>query len=210
MVRQQPPLRQEFMQQILLLVEGLDDVKFFGTMLDHLSITGVQILNLQGVSRLRNALASVKQTPGFRKIRKIGIIRDADISEKSAHQSVKFALLNAGFYQHNTLDASAKSVPEISVFILSRKDGVGMLESLICETLSGKEVWRCVEEFIECSRHLSDLQTMKVDKSRVNAYLSTTESPNVSIGDAASKRYWNYDHPSLESLRSFLYGLRQI
>ena len=192
---------------VLLLVEGLDDAKYFGAMLNHLDITEVQIIKLQGVSNLPTVLATLRRASGFEDVRRIGIIRDADISKNSALESVKSSLRSSGFSVSSHAKEDSISVPEVRVFIPSREDGSGMLESLICDTLSGKDVWVCVEEFIKCARSICGVKETKIDKVRVNTYLSTMESPTVSIGDAASKGYWNFDHPALQELCRFLTDL---
>ena len=194
--------------QILLLVEGPDDVKFFKKMLTCFSINGVQIIQLGGVGKLKRTLNALKVAPHFDDVRRIGIIRDADRSAKSARMSVRSALVNSGIRDPSS-EMSSVGMPKTSVLILSGDDGTGMLESLICKTLEGKNVWGCVEDFMECCNRMIGIPNHKIDKARVNTYLSTTDTPGVTIGDAASKGYWDFEHSALTEVSEFLCSLAE-
>ena len=194
------------LDNVLLLVEGLDDINFFDKMLTRLRITGVQVIPVGGVSKLKSTLDALKVAPNFERVRRIGIIRDADRSKSSAHMSVESALVNSGFRDPGSRMTSLK-MPEAVVLILSGDDGTGMLESLICKTLIDKEVWRCVEDFIECCEEIREIPNHRLDKARVNTYLSTTDTPGITTGDAAAKGYWDFTHDALTKVRDFLFRL---
>ena len=45
------------------------------------------------------------------------------------------------------------------------------------------------------------------EKARAHAYLTTMPHPHASVGVAAQKGYWNFDHEAFEGVRRFLMSL---
>ena len=70
--------------EILLLVEGKDARNFFDTLREHLELADVRVRDFGGVRQLRPYLAGLVSAPGFRNVRRLGIVRDAETSDDPA------------------------------------------------------------------------------------------------------------------------------
>lgn len=77
-------------QARLVVVEGKDEEFFFSALLEHLGLSGVQIVPIGGKSKLRENLKALVRLPGFRqKVTHVGIVRDADDDARAAFQSLR-------------------------------------------------------------------------------------------------------------------------
>ena len=70
----------------LLLVEGIDDALFFETFLtEGLRNDGVQVVQVGSDDHFRPfLLTTLVNAPGFKRLRRMGIIRDADTAAPTA------------------------------------------------------------------------------------------------------------------------------
>ena len=203
---------------VQLLVEGNDERNFFDALVGHLQLATVQIQVLDGKDRLSESLETLAGTTGFRRVRSIGIVRDADQSAHTAFQSVQTALHNANqaagpwsgleFPVPERPEARAGESPSLRVLILPGNGAAGMLETLLCRTFDGTHVDRCIGRFFQCAEEAGN-HIRRPDKARAHAYLSTKPDPHVSVGVGARKGYWDFDHDAFEGVRGFLRSLVQ-
>lgn len=180
----------EIQKEVQLLVEGNDERNFFEAFTEHLHLPGVQIQVFDGKDQLRGFLETLAVATGFRKVRSIGIVRDADESADSAFQSVQTALHNANkairgsgaeFPVPDHPERLASGRPSLSVMLLPGNGDDGMLETLLCRTFADGGVDRCIDGFFKCVRE-SDRLIPRPAKARARAYLFTTPDPHVSVG----------------------------
>lgn len=205
-------------QGIQLLVEGNDERNFFDAFIEHLQLANVQIQVLDGKDRLRESLETLAGATGFRTVKSMGIVRDADESAVAAFQSIQTSLRNANrvvrtwsgaeFPVPDRPEQRAGAEPSVSVLILPGGGEGGMLESLLCKTFADTEVDRCVDGFLRCAEE-SGSPIRRRDKSRAHAWLATRQDPHVSVGYAAKKGYWDLDHDAFDGVRRFLMSLAQ-
>ncbi len=205
--------------EILLLVEGNDARNFFEALGQHLKLAAFDVKDFGGVDELHRYLKTLVRQQEFRKkVRRLGIVRDAETSDEPAKtagrafQSVQSALENAGlpvpdkpaeFAESRGPDAGR---PAVAVLILPDGDRQGTLETLLCETFVGGAVDRCVDDFLRCVEE-SDGPSPRPAKAKAHAYLATRPHPHVSVGVAAQKGYWDLEHTALEGVRGFLTSL---
>lgn len=104
-------------------------------------------------------------------------------------------------------DESAGENPSVRVLVLPGDGRPGMLETLLCRTLTEHPVTRCVDDFLRCAEE-SGQHLQRRDKARAHAWLATQPLPHVSVGVAALKGYWDLDHRALEGVRRFLTALQ--
>jgi hypothetical protein len=71
----------------MLLGEGREEELFLGALLNHLAISGVQVENYQGKSKLAPFLKALRNRPGFVRVERLGILRDADDDPAGAGQA---------------------------------------------------------------------------------------------------------------------------
>ena len=76
----------------LIVVEGKDDEAVVALLLRHLGIASVQIVDAQSKDNIRNVVTVLAGQEGFRQVRGVAIIRDADSSPESAQQSCEDSL----------------------------------------------------------------------------------------------------------------------
>ena len=206
-------------QPVQLLVEGKDPQNFFQKFIRHLELEGTQVQDFRGVDQLRGFLEGFVVAPGFGHVRSIGIVRDAErrgdkeeraqpSSAASAFQSVQSSLRNVRLPVPQRPTEEVGATPAVSVLILPGDADEGMLETLLCRTFAGTDVDRCIDEFFECAgRRGHPIQ--RPEKARARAYLTTKLHPHVSVGVAAQKGYWNFDHDAFDGVRRFLMSLAQ-
>ena len=78
-----------------------------------------------------------------------------------------------------------------------------MLETLLWEAIPD-DVPCCIDSLFTCIEDLRGEALRRRHKARAMAYLSTKRKPQVSVGDAARKTYWDLDHEVLKPVREFL------
>lgn len=218
--------RDRIRTEVQLLVEGNDERNFFEAFTEHLHLPRFQIQVLDGKDRLREFLVTLAEATVSRKVRSIGIVRDADESARKAFQSVQTALRNANdaiqssdvkFPVPDRPEQLAGERPALSVLILPGDGQQGMLETLLCRTFAGSGMDRCIDGFFRCAEesttpdpHVSvgvAAKRGRPDKARARAYLATKPDPRLSVGVAAKRGYWDLDHGAFGRVRSFLTSL---
>ena len=188
-----------------LLVEGNDQRNFFEALVVHLSIPNIQIQNFGGVDELRGFLSGFARIPNFAKVRRMGIVRDAETSARSAFESVQSALRNAHLPAPPHAGGRSEGSPRVSVFVLPDNSQPGMLETLLCRTFAGTAEDRCIDKYFACVH----APVHRPEKARVRAWLATKPDPNLSVGVAAKKknRYWDLNDAVFADLRDFMQKL---
>ena len=192
-----------------LLVEGNDYRNFFQALIDHLEIQDLQIQNFGGVSELGGFLSAFVIMPNFATVTSIGVVRDAETSATSAFQSVQSSLHGAGLTVPEGSGERDRSIDPLAttVLILPGGNKPGMLETLLCATFAESRVNRCIDDFFRCVEERTNGTVTRPEKARAHAYLATQPEPNVSVGVAAKKGYWDLNHASLSKVRSFMLEL---
>lgn len=191
-----------------LLVEGNDQRNFFSAFLEHLRIVNVvQVCDFGGVDELRGYLAAFVKMPGFGSVSSIGIVRDAEESERAAFQSVQSSLRNANLAAPAAVAEPIGDAPRGAVLILPGDGNSGMLETVVSRSFFDQDANHCIDDFFECVEELPDLSIGNPDKARVFAYLATRRRPHHSVGVAAKAGVWDLDHAAFDAIRDFLSGL---
>lgn len=200
-------MAREIDRHVQLLVEGNDERNFFEAFIEYMRLpTVVQIQVLYGKDRLRESLETLAGATGFRDVKSVGIVRDADDSAGAAFQSVRTALTQAGFPAPDRPEEPAGEGPSVSVLILPGDGANGMLETLLCRTFARTAVDRCIDGFFRCARE-SASPIHRPDKARARAYLATTGDPHLSVGVATKRNHWPLDHAAFDGVRRFLRSL---
>ncbi len=188
-----------------VLVEGLDDERLFGAFLKHLGVTDVQIHQYSGKENLGNFLKAYVRTPGFEVCSAIGIVRDADLDNNSAFQSIRTCLGNAGLAQPSEPLRQAPGPPSVTILVLPHGSNQGALEDVCLDAVSKDPATPCVEKYFMCLRHQKLLPVPQShSKAKAYAFLSSRERPGLRIGEAAEAGYWPLDHAAFSVIRQFL------
>lgn len=197
--------------EVQLLVEGKDDENFFSALIEDLGIENIQIHDIEGVGKLKGFIRVLSGRPSFTIVKGVGIILDADNrTPDSVMQSVRSALEGiAGLSAPERAGELFGDEIKTGAFILPDNQNPGMLETLIWNTIEDEKMRECIGQFIECAESAPSGDLDRLDKSRVHAYIATQKKPNVSVGVAAQRGYWNFDHPALSGIKDFVIQLSQ-
>jgi len=215
---------------VQLLVEGKDPLNFFGALTGHLGLAGIQVQNYGGINELGGFLKAFVRAPGFASVTDLGVVRDAEGPAGAvegappgeaevaalrpgterhadrAFQSLCTALRNAGLPVPARPVERSESSPSVSVLILPGDGDDGMLETLLCRTFADSPVDACIKDFFKCVER-SEIPIRRPDKSRARAFLATTPDPQLSVGVAAQRGHWDFDHDAFRGVRRFLRNL---
>ncbi len=189
-----------------LLVEGNDTKNFMQALIKHLDIDSraIQIQNFGGIDDLKGFLPIFVKSPRFHIVNKIGIVRDAELDAAKAFDSVRSALRKAELPVPTEAGKPSGDSPEVAVLILPDNENSGMLETLLCQSIAGTPEDTCITEFFECIPN--EIPEHRQPKARARAWIATQVKPQVSVGVAAKKGFWNLDHmafhPIIELLKS--------
>ncbi|WP_447474150.1 DUF3226 domain-containing protein [Vibrio harveyi] len=196
-------------QEKVVLVEGNDEVEFFRAFCNKHQINDVQFIETGGKERFKDELPVILNAPGFEKVISLGIVRDADLSQQSALQSVQSQLrkhslpeprVHGGFANDDRL--------KVGIFIMPGNRDQGMLESLMLDTVDDHPVKVAAEEYINNLPTLLENTAFKppknIYKAKLHAYLAGMKDHKPSLGLAAQKGYFNLESPALESLKLFV------
>lgn len=208
----------------LILGEGKDEVAFFDALLKDLGITDIQPLEYGGRYNMLTGLATIVDLPGFQTVTAIGITRDADHHEtdvqattpseaQSAFNSISRILhdsrINLPIPAAPLLKATAEGKPAVSVFILPDCTRPGMLENLCLDSLEASATLKCIDDYLACIAKDSGRSHAihRLAKARINAWIASSEEPDLALGQAAIKGYLDFKHPAFDKLKEFLQAL---
>ena len=194
-----------------LLVEGNDGKNWFQALVEHLSLE-IQVHNYGGVTELRPFLMGFAKGPGLHTVTSLGIVQDSERRrEEDAFKSVADAVGATGLPVPRATGADGITGDGlgVGVMILPGAGESGMLESLLAKSLTGDPVSHCIEAFMTCSMEQTSMAIRRPEKMFVHAFLATRPDPHVSVGVAAKKGYWNFEHPAFEEIRRFLSALAE-
>ncbi len=190
----------------LLAVEGKDEINLFNALLDHMDITGFDIREVGGKDKFSVRLPALKNTRGFDKVTHIAIVRDKNSG--NAFKSICDILTKGGLSTPTKHGEFSSGDPEVGIFIMPGNTIQGtMLEDLCLETVKCHPAMKCVDEFALC---VSKLKTppRSFPKAKVQAFLAAQPDAVDHIGLGAEKRYWDFNSPCLEELKTFLNRLK--
>lgn len=185
-----------------LLVEGKSYVHFASALTKEHSIASPELQDFGGVNELSSYLAAFVRAPGFERVERLGVLRDAEGCSESAFQSVQGSLEKAGLVVPQTPGHIEPGQPSVGVLIVPGH-GSGMLETVLCRTFTGTPIENCIDQFLECA-HAAGADIHRPHKARSSAYLATRADPGLAVGVAAKKGYWDLRHEALKPLVDFV------
>lgn len=210
----------------LLLVEGIDDAKFFDAFLkDGLNAYNIQVVQVRSKDNFRLFLTvTLKNAENFAGLRRLGIVRDADTSAADALKSLQDSLRDAAMPAPEQPWETART-ENLNVSIALMPDGTsnGNLEELCLRALDDASL-ECIDSYIECVNSIGGtIADNSLAKAKVFAYLATgpvprfrtgrvnestrRRAPGLRLGDAAEARVWDWTSPAFAQMRQFLSDL---
>ncbi|MDY6806907.1 MAG: DUF3226 domain-containing protein [Cyanobacteriota bacterium] len=200
---------QKLDRKILLIGEGLDEVRFFKSLLKNLEISDVLVESYQGKDNLGNYLNTLKdRTYDFSELTSIGITRDADnLPPKSAFDSICSRLLKVGLPVPNKIGEKTFVTPSVNIFIFPNNRDSGMLEDLCLESVKDDGAMSCVEQYLECVKNNANREPDNLAKAKLHAWLASKEKPDKRLGEAAEAGYWDWESAAFDGLKEFILSL---
>lgn len=193
----------------VLIVEGQDENQCFLALLKDKDVqldNEIQILSIGGKTKIHTYLPALVITPGFKQVKAVGIIRDADTNFTTAFESVCSAVKKSGLPLPAApqLFQSEANKPRVGIMILPGTNRTGALEDLILDSLEHDRFLSCVETFASCIKKQKVKGPKVLSKTKVRAYLAALPDSDVSLGIAAQKGRINWEHTAFDELKHFL------
>ena len=197
---------------LLLLHEGNADLKVLGALLRHASITGYQLIEVGGHSKLRALLKALVLTPHFKNpvpgfghpVRAMAVVLDAETDAAATFQSVCDALVAAGLPAPGAAGDITQGPPRVGLFLVPDNRSPGKIETLCLESVRDDPAWSCLDVFFSCVRERGGVLPTNMDKARAQAFLSTRANPALPVGLAADEGYWRFENGAFQGLVTFL------
>lgn len=194
----------------LLFVEGVDEEKLFGALLKHMGLTGLQVMGIAGKTQiapnLKSFAASSAFTTGF--VSAIGVVRDCDNNRKGTFDSVCGALKAAKLpVPTSSMTLIAENDLRVGIMIMppTQLGTDHMLEDLCLASVGEDRAVGCLENYFAClSQQGITHKSNAIAKARLHAFLASRQEPDLRLGEAAQKGYWNFEHPAFTDVRTFL------
>lgn len=192
----------------LLLVEGVDDVKFFTSLLKFLNINqGIYIYSVDGKDNFRKIIPAVTKCRGFDKVRIMGIVQDADNDEGRAFQSICEYLRRATLPIPQKVNKFVGDDIRIGIFIMPGISTDGTLEDLCMATVSSHPIIPCIDKFFNCNK-LKNTIPGHLSKARALTFLASMPDLVNSVGLGAEKGYWDFRSSVLDDLKGYIENFR--
>lgn len=187
----------------VLLVEGMDEVNFFGMLLRSIMpVSHIDIRQVGGKDQFKNKLSTLTKSTDWRKVRKVAIIRDADDDFARSYQSIIDSLKSAGLSAPLHTGEFTAVEPQVGLFLMPNNANSGALEDLCLQSISSKPVFKCVADFTACLSRIKSHPRNR-SKSQVLTYLSAMPEPCPNLGIAALKGYWDFGSQEFSDLKAF-------
>lgn len=192
-----------FRQPHLLLVEGRQDQRFLTAMLAARGRSDVEVRQTGGTYGLTTDLATIVRTSGFRQVRWLGIMHDADDDPQAAFDRIRTALRATSLSTPPHSWVVTGSDPAVAAIILPDGTSTGDLETLVLQSLAGNAVAGCVDDYIRCLSAQARAPRRE-SKSRMQTFLASLDRPDLRLGEAAERGLLPLSSPDLDRLVALL------
>ena len=183
------PLRVEQPKQVI--VEGIDEVRVFSSLANHIGISGLQVQQCGGYQNLRRFLSAFTALDGFDNVESLAVVADANTNRVGRQQSIQAALTNVGLpVPSAALQATSAGRLKVVYLIIPHGSDGTMLEDVCLASVSADAAMKCVDEYFEClSREgASTPRFVHKSKGKVHAFLASRDNPALRTGASSRKR----------------------
>lgn len=197
-------------QPKLILVEGMDELRFLRAFCRSQNLNDIGILDYNGKTNLSKIVTNLSIIPGYDQLKAIGITRDADDKlSNEVFKDICQLLEQAKFEAPTSFGEFTEALLKVGVFILPGKNEAGELEDLLFRTISANDdIKNCVIYYIDCVK-TKNVKLKKPAKSNLYAWLSCQKSPALRLGEAADQGLFDFNHECLGGLGQFLRDLSE-
>jgi hypothetical protein len=169
-----------------------------------MGLKDIQIIPMEGSGKLRDKMKSLMDTPGFKNVASLGIVRDADSKPNSTFQSVCDSLRYVGFSSPTRCLESVGIDPKVAVMLMPGNNAPGMLEDLCLESVRSNQAFPCIERYFNCLRSQGLTVSAEISKAKVHVFLASRKRPDLRLGVAAANGYWPFNSKVFDELKAFI------
>lgn len=194
----------------LLLVEGNDDQNLFQKLIEDIGLDGIQVISMKGKENFRIPnLKSIIKTPGFREVKSLGIVLDADENADDTFNSICTILRGCGLPEPaRPLEIISASL-KVGVLVVPPGATQGEIEDLCLAAIKEYNELECIENYFSCLKGKLPLDKYPKDlsKAKIQAFLASREESVPHLGVAAQRGYFPFGHGVFEDIKIFLRSL---
>ena len=190
-----------------VFVEGNDEVFLIQALLDHTSISDIQIQNMERIGNLRRFLRIFRTRPGFDSVRSLAVVADADLDRSSRERRIQGALRDAGFpAPTGPLAMASDAQLSVAYLVVPHGSQGTMIEDVCLESVSADPAMECVDRYFDCVSQagVPGPRPHWSSKARAHAFLASRERPDLRLGEAAQSGVWNFESDAFSPLKNLL------
>jgi len=185
----------------ILIVEGKDECNFFQGLLENLDIIdNFQIFVAYGETQIKAKLKGIQNLSEFPYVTAIGIVRDSDDDPTGKFTSTKSALRDLGLPTPDSPYTIVGDSLRCAILMMPDTGETGALEELCLKSIRGLPEFDCVGNYFRCLNDFGCDNARKKSKATVSVFLASKQD-HCSIGVAAKKTYWDFNHPSFDKVK---------
>ena len=192
----------------LVLCEGKEDMRVVLGLCAASNIVGLTVEECGGRNKLEGVLREMPKRPEFTRgeVESLAVMIDAETSNDASWQKIQNAVhLGFGYHPPTHGEFAGESL-KIAGFVISGKEGVGMLEDLCLEAVSHLPGYSCLEEYFRCLAGKTEVKEYHA-KARFRAWMASQKDFELGVSLAAGKGYVPWESPAFDPLRVFLRSL---
>ncbi|MBU1862549.1 MAG: hypothetical protein KKH94_02660 [Candidatus Omnitrophica bacterium] len=200
----------EIKKDKLLLVEGNDDQNFFQKLIQEIALDSIQIISMNGKENFRAPnLKSVINTPGFKEVKSLGIIRDADENAENTFNSICAVLKECGLPEPTQPMEITNTSLKVGILIIPPSTEKGQIEDLCLSSLKDYSEMRCIDNYFKCLKKKlpSNKFPKELSKAKIQAFLASREESVPHLGIAAQRSYFPLSNDVFGGIKKFLRSL---
>ena len=190
-----------------LLVEGWDEVHLFRVLLSSLGISDVDVHPYQGHQQLRPFLRTFVGLANFSTVNALGVIADAEFNPGATRDRIRGALRDVGLPVPNEpLVPETQNGLRVVYLVLPHGADQGMLENTCLDSVEVSTEMECVNQFMACvSGKKPGWPSQNIAaKAKVRAFLASLDPPDLRLGEAAERGFWDFTSAAFDPLKELL------
>jgi hypothetical protein len=194
----------------LLLVEGNDDQGLFQKLIEGIGVDNIQVHSMEGKDNFKTPnLQSVINSPGFRKVKSLGIVKDADECANNTFAGICTVLASLYLPVPEQPMKIINGNLKIGVLIIPPNTATGEIEDLCLSSIKEYGEIRCIDDYFDClKQELSpDKFPKNLSKAKIQAFLASREESVPHLGIAAQRGYFPFSHNIFDDIKIFLKSL---
>ena len=190
-----------------IIVEGVDEVRVFAALGEHLHISGFQVQQYRGYPKLKGFLEGFIAQSDFGIVESLAVVADANANRAGRQQSIQNTLSDVGLPTPSApLEFASQGGLRVAYLVVPHDADGTMLEDVCLASVSADAAMKCVDEYFECLNRAgaSTPREVRMSKARVHAFLASRDDPALRTGEAGERGIWQFDDDAFRPMRELL------